>query len=368
MNGATVLARAPEAAPDAPAPPVPWFRSDNVSGVCPEILAALAAANAGQAPAYGGDALTAELDARFSALFEHPVAVLPVATGTAANALALAVVPAHTNIFCHADAHILLDEAGAVEFLGGVRLTGIAGAEGKLSPAVIEQALSGRRSSGSLASSAVSIAQATELGTLYSLEETAAVAAVAHCHGMMLHMDGARFANAVAALGCSPAEASWRAGIDILSFGATKNGALAAEAVVLFDPAHAGPVAAARKRTGHTLSKMRFLSAQFAAYLDDGLWLRNADRANKRAKELEQRLRRVEGVRLVAPVATNQLFAEFTDEQFTALAAAGIEVMRWGGAGSRTVRLVTAFDTGAEEIDRFAHALAGCPEAGKVQT
>jgi threonine aldolase len=368
MHGSTARLAEHGAPPVASLPPRPWFRSDNVSGVCPEILAALVAANAGSAQAYGADAVSAQLDGLFGALFECEVVVLPVLTGTAANALALAGVPPRTNVLCHADAHILLDEAGAIEFYGDIRLTGIAGTNGKLSAEGIEGALSGRRSSGTLRTSAVSIAQATELGTVYAPGEVAAIADVAHRNGMMLHLDGARFANAVAALGCSPADASWRAGVDMLSFGATKNGALAAEAVVFFDQARVGDIATRRKRAGHTLSKMRFLSAQLAAYIEDGLWLRNAAQANGRAADLARALAGIAGATLVTPVETNQVFAALPDDAFTALLHAGIDIHRWGPPGSSVTRLVTAFDTGAEEIEEFARALAACTHERGTRT
>jgi len=264
------------------------FRSDNVTGVAPEILAALAAANAGSAAAYGEDAVTKRLAQRFAALFEHAVEVFPVATGTAANALALAtLVPSWGVIYCHEAAHIQVDECGAPEFFaGGAKLLPLAGDDAKLRPEVVERAIGGQGVVHHAQPAAISISEATEAGTLYRPEEIAALGALARRHGLALHMDGARFANAVAALGCSPAELSWRAGVDALSFGATKNGALAAEAVIFFDPAKVKGFAYRRKRGGHLLSKMRFLSAQLEAYLADDLWLANARHANAMAARL----------------------------------------------------------------------------------
>jgi threonine aldolase len=198
---------------------------------------------------------------------------------------------------------------------------------------------------------AISISQATEAGTVYRPDEIAALAAVARRHGLALHMDGARFANAVAALGCSPAELSWGAGVDVLSLGATKNGALAAEAVLFFDPAKAEGFAFRRKRGGHLFSKMRFLSAQLDAYLADGLWLRNAGHANAMARRLAEGLAALPGASLRHPTEANEVFVELPEPAIAALEAAGVGFYRWGGVGARTLRLVTAFDTPVEDVE-----------------
>lgn len=343
-----------EAPADAPERRWAAFRSDNTSGVCPEIFAALAAENVGDSPAYGQDPLTQRLDAAFSALFERPVAAFPVLTGTAANALALsAVAQPYSSVVCHDAAHILLDEAGAPEFYGGLRLAPAHDPSGKLDAEALTAAIGGRRSSGALAFAAASIAQATESGAVYTPEEVAALGAAARAHGMAVHMDGARFANAVAALGCAPADLTWRAGVDVLSFGATKNGALIAEAVVFFAPERAAGFAPRLKRAGQALSKSRFVSAQLLAYLADDLWLRNAAHANAMAARLADGLGRLAGVALRTPPRTNQVFLDMSEPLLTALAAKGVDLFRWGGEASRLVRLVTAFSTSPAEVDAF---------------
>lgn len=339
---------------DAPARPWPAFRSDNTSGVCPEIFAALAAENVGDRPAYGQDPLTQRLDAAFSALFERPVVAFPVLTGTAANALALSTVAQpYSSVVCHEAAHILLDEAGAPEFYGDLRLAPTRGPLGKLDPEALTAAIGGRRSSGALTLAAASIAQATESGTVYTPEEVAALGAAAKAHSMALHMDGARFANAIAALGCAPADVTWRAGVDVLSFGATKNGALIAEAVIFFAPERAADFARRRKRGGHALSKSRFVSAQLLAYLADDLWLRNAAHANAMTARLANGLEKLAGVTLRTPPQTNQLFVDMSAPLLTALATEGVDLFRWGGEASTLVRLVTAFSTSPTEVDAF---------------
>jgi threonine aldolase len=329
------------------------FRSDNVAGVAPEILAAIAAANAGTAPSYGADAITERLAGRFAAVFEHEVRVFPVATGTAANALALAsLAPAWGAIYCHEAAHVQTDECGAPEFFtGGAKLLPLAGADGKLRPAAVAAALTEPGVVHHAQPAAISISEATEAGTLYRPAEVAALGALARERGLALHMDGARFANAVAALGCRPADLTWRAGVDVLSFGATKNGALAAEAVVFFDAARAESFAYRRKRGGHLLSKMRYFSAQLDAYLADELWLRLAAAANQRAARLAEGLAAIAGARLRHPVEANEIFVELPLPVIAALEAAGVGFYRWDGPNSACLRLVTAFDTAAQDVE-----------------
>ncbi len=331
------------------------FGSDNVAGIAPEILAAIAAANVGTAPSYGDDAITRRLAAAVAALFEHEVSVFPVATGTAANALALATLtPVWGAIYCHEASHVQTDECGAPEFFaGGAKLVALPGADAKLTPAAIEAALTERGVVHHVQPAAISISQTTEAGTLYRPAEIVALAALARRHGLALHMDGARFANAVAALGCSPAELTWRAGVDVLSLGATKNGALAAEAVVFFDAAKAEGFAYRRKRGGHLVSKMRFLSAQLEAYFADGLWLRHAAHANRMAALLAAGLAALPGARLRHPAEANEVFVELPERTIVALGAAGFGFYRWGGAGSACLRLVTAFDTRQSDVEAF---------------
>ncbi|SNS39737.1 MULTISPECIES: low specificity L-threonine aldolase [unclassified Azospirillum] len=339
------------------------FMSDNVAGAAPEIMAALLQANGGTAPSYGADAITKRLEQRFADLFGRAVAVFPVATGTAANALALAqFTPAWGAIYCHAEAHIQADECGAPEmFSGGAKLVPLPGPHGKLSPDTLAAALD-RAPKGfvhAVQPAALSLTQATEAGTVYCPDEVAALAEIAHRHGLSVHMDGARFANAVAHLGCDPAEVTWRAGVDALSFGATKNGALGAEAVIFFDPAKAADFAYRRKRSAHLFSKMRFLSAQLDAYLADGLWLRLAAHANAMAARLAQGLAALPGVTLAHPVEANEIFAALPEAMITHLQTHGAGFYRWDG---QVVRLVTAWNTPAADVEHFLALAAAAAE------
>jgi threonine aldolase len=332
------------------------FVSDNAWGAAPEMLEALQVANTGHLPSYGEDPLTGRLTAEMSRIFERPVAVFPVISGTAANALALAtIVPSHGAILCHADAHIVTDECGAPEFFThGAKLATLSGRDGKLEPQIIEHALT-RFVKGSVHSSqpaAVSIAEATECGTCYRPEEIAGIAAVAGRHGMTLHMDGARFANAITFLGCTPAEATWKAGADVLSFGGTKNGAFAAEAVIFFNPGDARDFEYRRKRSGHLVSKMRFVSAQLICALEENRWLHWAGRANALACSLAEALRGIAGVEIAFPVEANAVFAWLPDEMIRRLRAHGASFYDWAApSGGRTlVRLVTSFATPEADI------------------
>ncbi|HYM04135.1 MAG TPA: low specificity L-threonine aldolase [Stellaceae bacterium] len=337
------------------------FRSDNVAGIAPEILSAIADANVGTAASYGDDPITARLSRRFAEIFEREVSVFPVATGTAANALALAALtPPWGAVFCHEDSHINTDECGAPEFYaGGAKLIALPGVDAKIDAAAVAARVADQGIVHHAQPATISITQATEAGTLYRANEIDALAELAGRHGLALHMDGSRFANAVAALGCRPAEITWRVGVDALSFGATKNGALAAEAVILFDPAKAEEVAFRRKRGGHLFSKMRFLSAQLDAYLADDLWLRNAAHANRMAARLAAGLSRSAVARLCHPTQANEVFVELPDPVIGALAAAGFGFHRWGGEASTCLRLVTAFDTRAADVDAFIAAAGG---------
>ena len=267
------------------------FASDNGAGVAPDILEAISASSRVNAPAYGADDYSQRATAMLSEVFETKVEAFLVATGTAANALALsALARPWEAVFCHEEAHIHDDECSAPEFFtGGAKLVGIPGEGGKLTPRALAETLE-RFPRGLVKSAqpgALSLSQATEAGTIYGVDEIAALSRTARAAGVRTHMDGARFANALVSLGVSPADMTWRAGIDALSFGATKNGALACEAVVFFDPALARTFAYLRKRAGHTLSKGRFLGAQMEAYLTGGLWLqaRRARQRHSRAAE-----------------------------------------------------------------------------------
>jgi threonine aldolase len=337
------------------------FASDNVTPASPEIMAALAAANAGPAMPYGGDSATKRLDGLFSDMFEREVAAFPVATGTAANVLALSTfVPPYGAVLCHADAHIHVDECGAPEFYTGAKLVPIAGEHGRIDVAGLRDCLAsaGIGSEHHVQPAAISLTQATERGTVYQPATVADLGDLARSAGLAVHMDGARFANAVASLGCAPADLTWRAGVDVLSFGATKNGAMAAEAVIFFRPEDAATFRFRRKRGGHLLSKMRFLSAQLEAYVTDDLWLRNARNANAMARRLAEGLSRVPGCTLVHPVEANEVFPRLPEPVIVGLERQGFGFHRWGGAASSVLRLVTAFDTGTSDVDGLVEAAA----------
>ena len=341
------------------------FASDNAAGAAPAILDAMVRANAGFAIGYGDDAVTRGLERRLSALFERDVAAFLVTTGTAANALALAhLTPPWGAVLCHAEAHANVHECGAPEFSGGgLRVVGLDGDGGKLTPRTVSAALDrhfGLRPH-QVVAAALSLTQATELGTAYRVDEIAALCALAHDRGMLVHMDGARFANAVSRLGMTPAQATWQAGVDVLSFGATKGGAVAAEAVVFFDPARGAAMAERRKRGGHLLSKHRFVAAQFEAFLADDLWLVLARHANRMADRLAAQLTRID-LAPVWPVEANLLFVLLPQSLHERLQAQGahyyvIHTDRTDPAtvpaGHVLVRLVTSFATTEDDIDKF---------------
>ena len=333
------------------------FCSDNVTGISPEIIAALIAANEGAAMPYGNDEYTRRLQSKFSQLFETEVTVFPVATGSAANAIALSVMtPAYGAIYCHADSHINLDECGAPEFYtGGAKLVSLPGVGGKITAADLDIKLkkAGAGVVHHVQPAAVSLTQATEAGTVYTPDEIRAISEVTRAHNLTLHMDGARFANAIVSLGCTPADITWRAGVDILSFGATKNGAMAAEAVIFFNRNLAETFHFRRKRGGHLFSKMRFLSAQLEAYITDNLWRQNAIHANKMAAKLADGLTSIPGVKLLHPVEANEIFAELPEAVIQELYGEGFQFYRWEGEGSTIVRLVTAFNTKEEDVAAF---------------
>jgi threonine aldolase len=338
------------------------FRSDNVSRAHPAVLEALVAANRGPAAAYGDDEWTRRLAGRFAEIFERPVAVWAVATGTAANSLSLAAfTPPWGTIFCHAGAHIAVAECGAPElFTGGARLAPLAGQAGKLTPGAVEAAIFREGDVHATQPAAVSISQATEVGTVYRPAEIGALAESARRHRMALHVDGARFANALVSGGASAAELTWRAGVDVLSFGATKNGCLGAEAIVLFHPERDARIVEElgyrRKRGGHLVSKGRFLSAQLEAYLGGDLWLANAGHANAMARRLATGLQRALGVAPREAVESNQVFIALGAPVAAGLRAAGFLFHDWPGIGEGGCRLVTSFETTAEEVDALVAA------------
>ena len=350
------------------------FASDNTAPVCPEILAALVAANTGHVPSYGADPITARVSARMKDIFETDLVMFPVGTGTAANALALAtLVRPYGAVLCYDEAHIATDECGAPEFyMGGAKLVTLPSATGRITPVQVEAAMDRATDGGvhHVMPEAVSITQATEWGTVYSAEQVGALAATCRERGLRLHMDGARFANALGYVGCTPAELTWKAGVDVLSFGATKNGALAAEAVIFFDPAVAAGFDRRRKRAGQLWSKLRFLSAQLEAYVADDLWLRHARHANAMAARLAAGLANVPGVRLIQDVQANELFVAMPEELICVLQGAGAVFYRWidvPGERLPVVRLVTSFATTEAEVDEFLRLAHPARHSGKLE-
>ena len=336
------------------------FRSDYVAPVATEIMDAISQANSGAANAYGEDKVTANLEAVLCELFEHEVRIHPTASGTAANCLALAsLVSSDGTILCHKDAHIHIAEEGApATFIPGVECSAVGGALGRIEPEALDYALQEIPDPNN---AALSLTQVTEWGTVYGIDDIARLTVAAHERGIRVHMDGARFANAVAALGCSPAEATWRAGVDVLSLGASKNGALNAEAVVYFDPALTENSYPKRKRTGHAYSKMRFLSAQLNAYMNDGLWLALAAAANSAARRLADGLAAIPGVALAAPCEANLVFAEMPEAILAGLAVDEFEFAAW--RGKNLTRLVTSYATIDADVDALLAAARRHAEA-----
>jgi threonine aldolase len=348
------------------------FASDNTAGVVPAILDAVVRAADGHALSYGSDDVTRRVEARLADVFAHEVAVFLVPTGTAANALALAhVTPPWGAVLCHKESHIAVDECGASEFFGGgLKLIGLPGEGGKIAPATLEATLA-RGPWGAphhVNAAALSLSQASEAGTIYRVAEVQHLAQIAHDRGLAVHMDGARFANALVRTNVTPAELTWQAGVDVLSFGATKGGALCAEAVIFFDPLRAKGMPQRRKRGGHLLSKHRFLAAQVEAYLKDDLWLDLARHANRMADRLAERLAAA-GSKPVWPVEANEVFVPLSVQADGRLRAAGASYYPWASdslpagfavrADATVVRLVTSFATTEAEVDRFAALASG---------
>jgi len=329
------------------------FCSDNAASVCPEVMAAIADANRVDT-AYDGDALSKQLDGAFSDLFGTQVAALWVASGTAANALALAAMcPPHGAVVCHRDAHIQNDECGAPEFYThGAKLFLAEGEGAKLTAAAAAELLAGVRNDvHQTQPAAISITNATEYGLAYTPDEVAAIGEVARARKLGFHMDGARFANAVAHIGCAPAEVTWRTGVDALSFGFIKNGGMFAEMLIFFRPDLAEATRYRRKRAGHLLSKGRFAAAQVLAMLEDDLWLRNGRAANAGAAQLAQ----AAGARLIHPVQGNEVFLLVSPAEAAALRAQGFDFYDWGPGEAR---LVVSWNQPAEEIAALAAAIA----------
>ncbi len=340
------------------------FASDNISSACPEVMDAVVAANGGNAESYGQDRHTVRLESTLSQFFETPVKVFPVVSGTAANALALSVLtPQYGKVFCHEMSHINTDECAAPEFFtGGAKLVPIAGVDGKIAPVALSRCIRGKGNVHAAQPAVLSMTQSCEVGTVYQLDEIAALAKTAHDHGLHVHMDGARFANALVAINASPAEMTWKSAIDVLSLGATKNGCLAAEAVVFFKPELADRFAFLHKRAGQLLSKMRFVSAQLEAYISNDIWHRNAEHANAMAARLSQGLAALPGITLEYPTHSNEVFANIPRPVIERLAERGVKVTEGELDETAPPRFVTAWDSNIEDVDRLLAVVAECCE------
>jgi len=335
--------------------PALGFSSDNIAGASPEVIEAIVASSAGQASPYGADDITARVEHKLSEIFEREVDVFLVPTGTAANALCLSTMtPPWGNIYCHPASHINNDECGAPEFYtNGAKLVAVGGQSARMDAASLCSAA--RVKVGDVHStqpSCASITQATEEGGVYTLDEIEALGDVCKASSIKLHMDGSRFANALVSLGCSPAEMTWKTGVHALSLGATKNGVLAAEAIVLFDASLASEMGYRRKRAGHLFSKMRFLSAQIDAYLTNDLWLRNARQANDAAQRLSRGLAGLSGVEVLSTTEANIVFCRLPSTVIQALLQVGFRFYhdRWE---QNVVRFVTSFSTTVEDVDNL---------------
>ena len=358
-----------------------WFVSDNTSPAAPEVMAAVLRANQGHVASYGAEAAMGRVTERLREIFEAPDAAVYLApTGTAANALALACLcPPWATIYCHRTAHVEEDECGAPEFYtGGAKLTLVDGPHGRIAPESLETAFGFAARAGvhNVQRGPLTLTNATEAGTVYRPEDVARLAAMARRHGLPVHMDGARLANALVSLGCTPAELTWRAGVDVLSFGGTKNGCMGVEAVILFEPARAWEFELRRKRGGHLFSKHRYLSAQMEGYLADDLWRALATQANARAQQLARGLAALPGARLVHPTEANAVFAAWPRSGHRAVRAAGAQYYLWPGHQSLdgpddeplSARLVCNWSTTEGDVEAFLQALgAGRPAAEAVR-
>nr|WP_316655743.1 low specificity L-threonine aldolase [uncultured Gellertiella sp.] len=346
------------------------FTSDNWAGAHPAIAKRLFDASSGHAPAYGTSDLDRAVEERFNAIFEREVAVFFVGTGTAANSLALASVTRPGGVtFCHAEAHIQTDECGAPGFFAhGARLVPVSGADARIDGAALERAIARFPERGVHfgQAAAVSITQATEFGTVYSLDQIEAIGAIARSRGLPLHMDGARFANALVSLDATPAEMTWKRGVDLLSFGGTKNGCWMAEAIVVMDPAKADDMPYLRKRSAQLFSKSRFIAAQFDAYLEEGRWLDLARHANLMADGLRAGLKASRRCRAGWETSANEVFAVLPKTVMAQAEEAGARFYDWPAPADRPdllgedeilIRLVTSFATSKDEVERFLEVI-----------
>jgi threonine aldolase len=340
-------------------PPLPHrvrqFASDTWAGICPEALAALQQANQGHAPAYGDDPWTARATALLQEFFETDCAVFFVPTGTAANALALAALcRSYHSVLCHADAHAQTDECGAPEYAAhGIKLVPLPGPEGKVEPALVRSAAAQRRDVHSHKPGALTLSQATEAGTVYEAEELRALTGAARELGLRVHVDGARFANALATLGLPSRALTWQAGVDVLCLGGTKNGLAAGDAIIFFNRASAEEFEYRRKQAGHLLAKMRFVAAPWVGLLESGAWLRNAERANAMARLLEGELRGLAGLHILYPVRANAVFVQMPPSWVEGLHRRGWHFYTVAGGQ----RLMCSWDTEPADVAALVNDL-----------
>ncbi|KQV66169.1 low specificity L-threonine aldolase [Rhizobium sp. Root1220] len=346
------------------------FASDNWAGAHRSIAERLLQESTGFAAAYGTSDLDRRIEARFAEIFEREVSVFFVATGTAANSLSLASVQRPGGItFCHSGAHVIEDECGAPDFFSGARLVPVEGETGKIDPAKLSKKIAGFPENAVQhgRATAVTITQATEVGTAYSLSEIDEISTIARKNNLPLHMDGARFANALVALDASPAEMTWKRGVDILSFGGTKNGCWCAEAIVFFNPEQGKEMPFIRKRAAQLFSKSRFIAAQFDAYFENDLWLDLAGHANGMADRLRAGINASNSARLAWMTPTNEVFAVITKIAAKTAEEKGAKFYEWPvpaaapelvGANETLIRLVTSFATEAADVDGFLKCLA----------
>ena len=334
------------------------FASDNVTPACPEVMEAINQANIGNIESYGHDKWSKVLDNKFSELFEKDVKVFTAVTGTAANSLALSsITPSYGNIYCHKISHINVDECGAPEFFtGGAKLITIDGDDGKFNSDELKKNIRGSGVVHNTQPASVSITQSCETGVTYKLDEILKINQVAKENGMKMHMDGARFSNAIASLNKSPAEATWKLGIDVLTFGGTKNGCMDAEAIIFFNPSDVNNFQYLQKRSGQLLSKTRFLSSQLDAYITDGLWLRNAIHANDMARKLSEKLSKINSFELTYPTESNEIFIKMPKNIQDHLNNEGYSAIP-DDMFDGSVRFVTAWNTNLNDIENLINTI-----------
>ncbi len=334
------------------------FASDNVTPACPEVMEAINQANIGNIESYGHDKWSKVLDNKFSELFEKDVKVFTAVTGTAANSLALSsITPSYGNIYCHKISHINVDECGAPEFFtGGAKLITIDGDDGKFNSDELKKNIRGSGVVHNTQPASVSITQSCETGVTYKLDEILKINQVAKENGMKIHMDGTRFSNAIASLKKSPAEATWKLGIDVLTFGGTKNGCMDAEAIIFFNPSEVNNFQYLQKRSGQLLSKTRFLSSQLDAYITDELWLRNATHANDMARKLSEKLSKINSFELTYPTESNEIFIKMPKNIQDHLNNEGYSAIP-DDMFDGSVRFVTAWNTNLNDIENLINTI-----------